>query len=182
MGLLDDYQIDMDEVEASTGFKTPPDDTYRFAVGDAFIREVKGKDGKADVNYLILNYLLADEEGVATGDSYDEWFGLPQDPSARTKREEDALGRYKTRLLSLGIAPEDVNSAGTDELVGIQGIFTLVSSKAKNSDRVYQNIRNLSLADDTAEAADEPEPVKAAPAKAAPKTASGKPNPFAQKK
>lgn len=188
MGLLDDYQIDMDEVEVTTGFKSIPDDTYQFAVGDAYIRTIKAKSGGNDVDYLLINYLLADEEGVATGDSFDEWFGLPQDPTARTKREDDALGRYKARLLSLGIAPEDVNSVGTDELVGIRGVFTLVSSTAKDG-KVYQNIRGLSLSDvedETEEEAEEdaPKPVAKAPVRKATATpaAGGKANPFANRK
>jgi hypothetical protein len=132
-GILEEYGLDVDAAE-EFGFEVP-DGEYDFVVGDVFVRV--GSKNQPDKSWLIIDYLLGE-----TGKKHGELFGLPEDSSAPTDKEKAALGRYKTRLLSLGFEEGTLNEIGREELVGIAGHFTLLTSKG------YQNIRNLTIPDD----------------------------------
>lgn len=132
-GILEEYGLDVDAAE-EFGFDVP-DGEYDFVIGDVFVRV--GSKNQPDKSWLIIDYLLGE-----TGKKHGELFGLPEDSSAPTEKEKAAIGRYKSRLLSLGFEEGTLNEIGRDELVGITGHFTLLTAKG------YQNIRNLAIADD----------------------------------
>lgn len=131
-GILEEYGLDLADMEVPS-FDIN-DGEYDWEIGDVFIRE--GSQKHPDKSWLIIEYLLDN------GKKYGELFGLPEDASAPTDGEKSALGRYKGRLLSLGFDESQVNSVGRDELVGIQGHFTLLTARG------FQNVRNLTLPDD----------------------------------
>ena len=70
---------------------------------------------------------------------FSELFELPVDPRNPTDKEVTRLGYYKQRLLSLGVAPEDVNTVTADELVGTRGTFELRTKQGRDGNE-YQNI------------------------------------------
>lgn len=161
MGLLDEYEIDMTQVETPEYNNNPADDIYEFTLGDVYIQE--GSKKQPEKRWIIFKYLLGDD-----GISYSELFGLPLDPSNPTPAEVTRLGFYKQRLAALGVAPEDMNSVTSDELVGTTGTLELRTTKGKDGNE-YQNIRNFKVAGGEA---------KAAPV-AAKKPATVPDNPFA---
>lgn len=165
-GILAEYGLDLDDVEVPS-FEIA-DGTYPFVIGDVFVRE--GSQSQPNKSWLIIEYLLGDE-----GKKHGELFGLPEDASAPTDKEKAALGRYKGRLLALGIPENQINNVGRDELIGIRGEFTLLTKGA------YQNIRNFKVEDDGANAfAQEAEaPEAAAPAPAARRSAPAQKAPSA---
>ena len=152
-GLLEEFGIDSADIPDAPSYDIA-DGEYTFVVGDAYTLE--GSKNFPDTTFIIIKLLLGDE-----GKEKNEWFGLPLDASNPTTKELGTLGRYKSRVISLGIAPEAVNSAGPDELVGISGSLTLLSTT--NARGTYQNIRDIVLNDAPTEAA------PAAPVAAAPK-------------
>lgn len=131
-GILEEYGLDVDAAE-ELSFEVP-DGEYDFTVGDMFVRV--GSKAQPDKSWLIIEYLLD------SGKKHGELFGLPIDASAPTDKEKGVLGRYKSRLKSLGFEEGQLNEIGRDEIVGIEGHFVLLTSKG------YQNIRNLTLSDD----------------------------------
>lgn len=182
-GLLEEFGIDSAEIPDAPSYDIA-DGEYTFTVGDAYTLE--GSRNFPDTTFIIIKLLLGEE-----GKEKNEWFGLPLDAANPTTKELGALSRYKTRVLSLGIAPEAVNSAGPDELVGISGTLTLLSTT--NTKGTYQNIRDIvldSAAVEAAPAAEVAPKAARAPraAAAAPKVPAGAPagaaatvkvNPFA---
>jgi hypothetical protein len=183
MGLLDDYGLDLSEVEAPSW--DIEDGTYEFVVGDIFVKE--GSTNYPDKSWIIIEYLVGD-----SGKKTSELFQLPADAANPTDKELTTLGRYKARLISLGIAESEVNNVGAEELVGIEGVFTLRTTTGKDK-KEYQNIRNLKVADagensfrapaEEAEAEEAPAPKKAPAARkaAAPAAPTAVKNPFAQR-
>lgn len=152
MGLLDDYQIDLNEVEEPN--YDIDDDFYEFVVSDMFIKEGTKKDPNA-VN-LVIDYSLGD-----SGKSKQEWFGLPEDASSPTTKEIQKLGFLKLRLKSLGASDEQLQSIDPDDFIGLSGTLEVFTNKG------YQNIRNVRLDEDASDAETEVEEApKAAPAKA----------------
>lgn len=145
-GLLDEYQIDMDSVEAPS-FDIE-DDTYEFVLGDIYVR--KGSKNHPEKSWVNIEYLCG-----AEGKTFTEWFILPEDPHNPTEDEKKKLGWYKVRMLSLGVHEDEINTFDRDDVVGISGVFTLAT---KNG---FQNIKNLRVEDEPG--------MQAAPAKAAPK-------------
>lgn len=165
MGLLDDYEVNLDEYNANEGFSNPPDGDYEFEIGSVSVKE--GSRGDPEWLGVIIQYLLEN----ADGETYDkgEIFGLPKDSHAPTKNERTALGFYKARLLSFGFGESELNNLTQDDLVGIRGVLTLETTKGKNGND-YQNIRSGSLHVDVEE--DEPEPEPAKPVKRAARDAA----------
>lgn len=162
MGLLDEYEIDMTQVETPEYNNNPADDIYEFTLGDVYIQE--GSKKQPEKRWIIFKYLLGED-----GTSYSELFGLPLDPSNPTPAEVTRLGFYKQRLAALGVAPEDMNTVTSDELVGTTGTLELRTTKGKDGNE-YQNIRNFKVAGSEA---------KAAPVAAKAKPATAVDNPFA---
>jgi hypothetical protein len=137
MGLLDEYQIDMTEVEEPKGYGKPADDIYEFTLMDVYIQE--GSKKQPEKRWIIFKYALGD-----SGEPYSELFGLPDDASNPTPKEVERLGYYKARLASLGVSPEDMNTITSDELVGTTGTFELRTVRGKDGQE-YQNIRNFKV-------------------------------------
>lgn len=178
MGLLDEYGLDVSDIEVPSW--DIEDGVYDFVVGDVFIKA--GSTNRPDQSWIIIEYLVGED-----GKRFSELYGLPEDASNPTESERKTLGRYKGRLLSLGISPEQVNSVGRDELVGIAGTFQLRTTAGKKGG-TFQNIRNLRLADtgsnEFAAKAATPAAAAAPKAKAAPAAKTTPPtvkdNPFAK--
>lgn len=189
MGLLDEYQTDLNDVPDAPSWDID-DDFYEFVVGDLYVRN--GTTNKPDESWIIIDYSLGEE-----GKSKQEWFGLPADSSAPTDKEIQKLSFLKRRLIDLGASEEQLADLDPDDFIGKSGTLEVFTNKG------FQNIKNVVLGD-AAEAeapitedsdadvpAEKPAPAKkvtptvaarkeaAAPAKAA---ASGvKKNPFANK-
>lgn len=150
MGLLEQYNIDMDEYEANEGGFTQPDPGwYEFQVAD--IRVYEKEDGSW--SGIFVDYLITSEELGVAGEEYSEIFGLPKH-NPPTKQERAALERYKARIISLGFEPEEVNEVDGETARGITGTFELEASRGKDGKK-YVNARHLTV--DGAEEADEPE-------------------------
>lgn len=165
MGLLDDYNIDMTEVNEASYGKRVPDDWYEFVLASAHVQ--KGSKSDPDASWLIFSYSLEPD-----GDTFDELFGLPKDPSAPTPAELDKLAFLKRRLKDLGIAEDQLNSWGEDDVVGVRGKFELVTTLGKkgtkSEGKEFQNIRNLTTFDGDEAPAAAPVKEKAPATKKAP--------------
>lgn len=180
MGILTDYDIDLDEYEANEGGFTNPDPGwYEFQVTD--IRIYSKEDGSW--SGIFVDYLLTSEELGVAGEEYSEIFGLPKH-NPPTKQERAALERYKARILSFGFEESEVNDVDGESVRGLTGTFELEESRGRDGKK-YVNVRHLTVdgAEDDGSAEDgpgnrarahiepddEPEPpkrvTKAAPAK-----------------
>jgi len=176
MGLLDDYEVDFDEVEAPS--YEVPDNVYEFTVGEVWKRE--GTDNHPDKVWINIKYLLTDETDRAR--TYTEWLEIPGHQPPFEEWEKQKLGYFKARLLALGVPEEDLNSVSNDDLVGIHGSFQLKTTTNKKGS--FQNIRNMRVDEEDDEPAAAPVVVKAtrtrkpaAAPKAAPKAQVVKPEP-----
>jgi hypothetical protein len=89
MGLLEDFNVDLDEVKAVSGFSIPDPGFYNFEIGAAFIKE--GSTNHPDDAWIIIEYLLETEDG-ADGGKISDMFALPKDASNLTKAELTAMG------------------------------------------------------------------------------------------
>lgn len=134
MGLLDDYEIDMDQIE--TNSFDVPDDIYNFTLGD--IDKYTTSDDRESIRF---HYELTNDDEKTY--KYAEWFNLPEDSANLTENDKIALSRLKTRIVSLGVPEAQAGSVGNDELVGAFGTLQLTSTKSKKNGKTYQNVRNL---------------------------------------
>lgn len=134
-GLIEEFNIDLSNVDEPDAFAPPADDIYEWVLGDVSIKN--GSKTNPDKSWIIFKYLLGD-----TGKSFSELFSLPLDPTRPTDKEIERLGYYKQRLLSLGVAPENINTITAEDLVGATGTFELRTVKGKDN-KEYQNIRNF---------------------------------------
>lgn len=175
-GLLEEYGIDPDEIPDGPNYDMP-DGVYVFEIGRGYIWESE-EDGRRAV---VLEYLLDDEEGTTGTKS--EWFNLPEDPSAPTDAEMSKLSFLKSRLLSLGVPREDHAGWVPEDAEGIVGTLQLASSagKGKNKGKMYQNVRNVKVEDDTPTPEVPVKKVAARPGKTTAAAAGVKVNPFAKK-
>lgn len=131
--LIADFGIDLSEVESPSGeFARPKDGLYPWELGNVSLKE--GSKANPNRRWIIFDYLLGEGDG-----KFSELFELPVDPRNPTDKEVQRLGYYKQRLLSLGVAPEDVNTVGADDLVGSRGTFELRTKEGKDGNE-YQNI------------------------------------------
>lgn len=173
--------LDLDQVEVPT--YDIPDGPYEFTVGDLFIK--KGSKNQPDKAWIILEYLVG--EG---GKRFSELWEVPKDIHNMTEDEVKRMGRYKGRLVSLGVDESRVNQVTRDEVVGITGTFQLRTTEGKGG-RMYQNVRNLRVdsdglnefaqpESDPEEAASAAKTVKPRPAPKA-KAPTAVDNPFAKK-
>lgn len=154
MGLLDEYglgEIDFDDVPDSPN-NDVDDGIYEFEIGDVFVKE--GSTAHPDLKWLIIEYLLGDE-----GKRKSDLFQLPEDPDDITDAEMKKLSWYKSRLADLGIAPEDRNTVGRDDLVGLTGTLQIKSTKSRKDGNIYQNITNVHV-NESAEPEEAPAPAK----------------------
>lgn len=165
MGIFDDFGIDTDSIKESN-FDIE-DGTYYFEVAEA--ETLEGTNNKPDTTFFYIDYQLEDEDGDAAGQTR-EFFTLAEDGDSDTKRVQQSLGFFKSRLKSLGVT--DLAGFDGSEIVGLKGVLQLKSTpgKGQNRDKTYQNVKNVRLT----EQEEAPAPVvKKAPAKrekAAPKT------------
>jgi len=150
MGILDDYNVDLEEFETST-FDVP-DGVYDFAVGEVATQD--GSQAHPDQPMIFIHYLLTSEDGKNY--TKREYYNIPKDSDNPTDGEKVAMGRFKSRLLSLGFDEDEVNSVEPSDVEGITGTLQLVTTKGKNGG-TYQNVRNLRVDED----GDEPAPVPA---------------------
>lgn len=169
MGLFDDFDIDMDEVEAAgTGFDFP-DGHYDFEITEALTQN--GSKNKPDNTYFIVKYELNDGE-VGT---YWEWYTVAVNGSTEHADAKRSLGYLKSRLADLGIPAAQMNSLEEGDLDGIRGTLELktTNGKGKNAGNTYQNVRNVKVNADEAEepAEDEADTKKKVAAAAAKKAA-----------
>lgn len=163
MGLLDEYAIDLNEVETPDFDRTLPDDIYEFTVGDIRLKE--GSKKNPEQNFIIITYLLGEN-----GHKHDELFTLPLDPRNPTDKELTKLSFYKQRLASLGFSPDQMNTIDESDVVGITGTLELRTTVSKANGQEYQNIKRLQTESSAA----------AKPAVAGPKkAATAVDNPFA---
>lgn len=168
-GLLEEYGINPSEYDAPS-FDIE-DGTYEFTVGDLFIKA--GSKKNPEKSWIILEYTL--DNGKKTSELWE----LPADMSNLTDAEQKRIGRYKQRLLSLGVADDQVDSANRDTVVGITGTFQLRTVNGAKGG-TFQNVKNLRV-DDTGEneyAGNTEAPAKA---KATAKAPTAVNNPFGKK-
>lgn len=131
-GLLEEYGIDLTEIEAPS--YDVPDDIYEFVVGDVYVQA--GTNNHPDKSWICIQFQLGE-----TGKSKTEWFELPKDIYDPTPEELKKLGYYKVRLTDLGVAEEDLNSVGRDELIGLAGTLQVFTRNG------FQNIKNVKLSE-----------------------------------
>ena len=160
MGLFDDFDIDMDEVEESS-FASIKDGFYEFEITE--LMHQNGSKNKPDYTYKVLKFDL-DEAG-----SYWEWFAVAVNGSTEHKDAKRGLGNLKTRLLSLGFLASELNDIEPVDLEGITGSLQLVTTQGKgvNASNYYQNVRNLTVNTEEGDEAPAPEPEPAVDTKAA---------------
>lgn len=132
-GLITEFNIDLDSVDVPEGgYARPNDDIYEWELGNVSLKQ--GSKTDPNRSWIIFEYILGDE-----GLKFSELFELPKDPRNPTDKEVTRLGYYKQRLLSLGVAPEDVNTVTADQLVGTRGTFELRTKQGRDGND-YQNI------------------------------------------
>lgn len=92
---------------------------------------------------LVLTYTVTDEDSPMVGRKIDEWKNMPQpeDPHNMTPEEERDASFLKMRLKSLGVAEEDMNTVGPEDLISTEVIFTV---KKKGE---YTNVVKVELPD-----------------------------------
>lgn len=131
MGLFDGVETDLTTVEEySVGL---PPGTYPMMVAAVTIEE------KESGTYLVITYTVT--EGPKTGKTHKEMQRLVLG-AAQSDSDETALRFLKTRMLSLGIAPEDLNTVEASDLEGREVVITLAPQK---NDPRYMQIARLDL-------------------------------------
>lgn len=171
MGLMDDLGLDFNEIKANTGFDVDAG-FYNFEIGAAFIKE--GSPAHPDDSWLIVEYLLEDEDGRDAGKTSDMWT-LPKDPDNLTKQELQKMGFYKARMLELGFKESEINDIDESDLIGLTGTLEVFKQNGKgaNAKTIYTNIRNVRVSADEVETTfDEPEPEPEKPKRPARKAAA----------
>jgi len=177
MGLLDDFDIDLHEYEASEGgFAQPEAGWYEYQIASLRLKTSSTND--PNFKAIFIDYLITNEEIGVAGEIYSEMFVLPKH-NPPTANERKPLQRYKYRLIQLGVPEDQITDLTSEDVEGIVGTFELEKSRAQNG-KEYVNVRNLTVddGDNDGEPVGEPEeeeaeeaaPVKKV-AKAAPKTA-----------
>lgn len=155
MGLFDDFDIDMDEVEEAGGFSSE-DGNYDFEIAEALTQN--GTKNKPDTTFFIIKYALNDGESG----TYWEWFTVAVDGSSEHANAKRSLGFLKSRLMDLGFKAAELNDIDGEDLEGITGTLQLLTTSGKgvNAANKYQNVRNVKVGEAKAE---EEVPVKAGP-------------------
>ena len=170
-GIFEEFglEIDFDEVPDAPDFNVE-DGTYRFEIGDVFLKQYTDKKTNTEKNAMIIDFLLGDE-----GKKKGEFFNLPDDLANPTPAELTKMSFWKQRLESLGFDKSQLNSIGRDELIGLTGTLKLAHDKKTGK---WQNVSDV-VVDGAPEVS---APVRnTAPAAARPARAGGVKNPFAPK-
>jgi hypothetical protein len=141
---LSDYVTGAESIEPSD-FNGPEDGTYEFEITDIYPKE--GSQANPDAVWIFVEYQLD------SGRKYNELFTMPKDPARPTENERQAVGRYLSRLISLGVERSEVNRVNTDTLVGKTGTLTLRTTTNRKNQREYQNISKLVLHEGAQQAA-----------------------------
>jgi hypothetical protein len=163
MGLLEDFNIDMKDIKANSGFEITATGFWNFTIGAAFIKE--GSVANPDKSWIIIEYILDNEDGET--DKYSDLFELPKDSRDLTKKELQTMGFYKARMLELGFHEDEINDIEGEELVGMTGTLEVYHTRGKgdNSDKTYANVRHVKVStDEETTTFDEPDPEPAAKA------------------
>lgn len=131
---LADYVTGAESIEPSD-FNGPEDGTYQFEVTDIYVKD--GSQANPDSRWIFVEYQLD------TGRKYNELFTLPKDPERPTDKEQQTIGRYLSRLMTLGVERNQVNTVNAKTLIGRAGTLTLRTTTNRQSGREYQNISKL---------------------------------------
>ena len=141
MGLFEDFDIDMDDVEEATGFATIPDGVYEFEIAEGYTQN--GSSNFPNDKLFFIKYSL--DEAGSTSERF--VIGQRDDEDSEyeiTERAKQSLGFLKTRLKSLGFEkmPSDAS-----ELEGIRGTLKLATTKTKKNGETkeYQNVRDVKV-------------------------------------
>lgn len=182
MGFFDDYDVDLDNFEASSGFVNAPDGTYAFEVANAETRV--GTNADPDAVNITVVFALENEEGETY--KHTNWYAVPKDPAHPSQRETISMGEFKALLLSAGVPETELKSAGPEDIIGLEGTLRLVTSRSKKNGKDYQNTRDIAFDNDSvtedgeSDAAPEAAPEAAPKARAAKAAPAAKSNPFAK--
>ena len=133
MGIFGD--LDLDTV-ASDPFKVE-DGTYEADVTGATV----GETAKGDKIGLTIKYTITDGDSPMFGRSITEWQHIPQPSGEPTPQELRSASFLKSRLISLGVPENEMNSMQPEDLLGISVVVTV---REKDG---YTNITRLILAD-----------------------------------
>lgn len=110
---------------------------------------------KTDRDWIVIKYVVTDPSSDIDGEDLQEFFedfnrvslSDYNDMPAQAKRNiRDVKARWRERLISLGVAENDVSGyTRYDELMGRE-VFVEVETSIGNNGRKYVNIRGVSLA------------------------------------
>lgn len=141
MGLFDtvedDFETDVEEYNPNL-----PAGTYEVIVSGVTVETRKDKnDESVEHDYLVITYTITEEESGHKGKSHREWQRIVP---GRAITEDDKRSRQfiKTRMLSLGIPENQINTVEPEDIVGTEGALTLVPQR-NNPD--YNNVRKFAL-------------------------------------
>lgn len=128
MGLFDGVDVDFDEVQEYSAGLAPG--TYSSIVSNVTTEE------KDSGTYLVITYTVT--EGPSQGKTHREYNriikGQPQ-----TEQEINNMRFIKTRMLSLGVPAERINSVEPEDIEGTEVALTV--DKQKNNPRYMQVVR-----------------------------------------
>jgi len=123
---------------------TIPDNVYPAFVFEVKVGMTRGGNGKTPKLGMTLIYKIS--EGEYADRQVQEWKQIPQpeDPKNLSEDEKRSLSYLKSRILSLGIPEERVNSVQPEDLIGTEVVITLVTKGE------YQNVRKVEAKKDVA--------------------------------
>lgn len=150
MGLFDglDIDVDWDQVEEYNPNVTPG--PHPFLVSNFVVEQ------KNSVPYLVISYLITD--GSQKGKTQKEYKRIPLDIS--TEQGQRDAQYIQSRMISLGIPKDRINKVESEDVIGIEGIVTLVPQK---NDPRYNNVAKVTVLNKDNEVPSLPGPVAKAP-------------------
>lgn len=146
MGIFDD---DTEDIASAVGFEAPPVGTWAGVVSDAGTQTDKN-----EINNLVIEYSV-NVEGKTEPMKYSEWLKIPKGKRSDWDFEtvvndkghtqgnfnEWALAALKTRLLSLGIPEQRLNTVNPENLIGHDVVVTFFKDKGD-----YTKVKRVVLA------------------------------------
>lgn len=121
--------------------------TYDCTVIDAAFVERKDHQGHG----LSIKYQINESESEYDGNTIQEWKNVypnltPEEITPEIKRH---LSFVKQRLSQLGVPPAEQNGIldNVTDLIGIECVVTVTETPSKEGDRVFTNVRTVSLPD-----------------------------------
>jgi hypothetical protein len=121
------------------------DGTYVFDLTEC----KAGPTSKGDKKGMTFTWTVteSDDDPAMMGRKFTEWLEIPvpADPNNMTPEESAKASRLKSRILSLGVPHDRVNSVTTGELLGTRAVIRLGTTSKNGND--YQNIKDLKLKD-----------------------------------